>query len=243
MDFVAAAGLNLAVIALYNGDLERENWYLEEALVQYREIGNNGLVAYCLFFKAMFAMTQGLYDQADELNEDAGHIAQKIGSPEPMVLYIRARLARLCGESVESVRYAEEGLNVARGSSSDDTMLLLLELGHLALQEGDWRRAGTFMREGLQIIIHMRELNWLGFMLDGLAVLSVSEGKLERAARLFGTRLWRGFAHILSPIERDAREADLAEIKATLGEERFAKLRAEGYALDFLQVLALAQEE
>ena len=80
-------------------------------------------------------------------------------------------------------------------------------------------------------------------MVDGMATLAVHEGKPERAARLFGTRLWRGTVHILSPIERTWRDADLAEVKTALGEERFTQLREEGYAMTFEQVLALMQEE
>lgn len=36
----------------------------------------------------------------------------------------------------------------------------------------------------------------------GLWILSLREGRLECAARLFATRFWREFATILSPIER-----------------------------------------
>jgi hypothetical protein len=80
-------------------------------------------------------------------------------------------------------------------------------------------------------------------ILDALAVLAMDEGKIERAARLFGTRLCRGWFHALSPIERANREADFAAITTSLGAERFAQLQAEGYAMSFMQVLALAQEE
>ena len=68
-----------------------------------------------------------------------------------------------------------------------------------------------------------------------------AKSQLEHAARLFGTRHWRGFANTLSPIERAERGADFAAIKGALGEERFEELRAEGYAMTFQQTLELAQ--
>ena len=81
------------------------------------------------------------------------------------------------------------------------------------------------------------------WMLDVLVVLAVRERKMEHAARLFGTQMWRGFANLLSPIERAERAADLSEVKASLDEERFAALQGEGSAMTFMQILALVQEE
>ncbi len=49
-------------------------------------------------------------------------------------------------------------------------------------------------------------------------------------------------SHILSPVALAAREVDLAQIRGTLGAERFETLRAEGRALTFMQVMALALE-
>jgi ATP/maltotriose-dependent transcriptional regulator MalT len=192
----------------------------------------------------MIALAQGRYDQAVELNQEAGPIAQKTGAPEIFVYvhYSRARLARLRGETSAAQQYAEEGLNFGQRLGSEK-MLLLLELGHLALQEGDPARAGALWREGLQVLIRWRGMFFLTWTLDGLAVLAVREGRLERAARLFGTRQCRGFAHTLSPIERAEREADFREITAALGQERFDQLREEGSAMNFEQLLALAQEE
>jgi hypothetical protein len=83
---------------------------------------------------------------------------------------------------------------------------------------------------------------FISFPIDALAVLAVKNGYFERAARLFGTRRLRGFSHLLSPDERAAHEADRAKIRAALGEERFEQLLAEGHALSFSEVLALAKE-
>ena len=125
----------------------------------------------------------------------------------------------------------------------NEKMHLLLELGHLALNDGGLARAGALFREGLQVLIHWRDIADLNMILDGLAVLAVRKGDMERAARLFGSRLWRGFAHTLSPLEHTWRAADFAAIISALGEERFAQLQAEGYAMPFMQILALTQEE
>jgi hypothetical protein len=122
-------------------------------------------------------------------------------------------------------------------------MHALLELGHLALQAGDWPEADSLLRQALEVLIQHRDLLWAGYPLDGLAILAVRQGKWERAAHLLGRRLCRGVAHTLSPIGRAEREADFTEIKTALGEERFEQLKAEGYALTFMQILELAQAE
>jgi tetratricopeptide (TPR) repeat protein len=233
-----------AISSVFSGKLARAVLCLEGSLARFREIEQDQQIVMYLFWKGMIALAQGSYDQAAELNEEAGRIAQKTGTPEifAYVHYSRARLARLRGEAAAAQRYAEEGLDSALRLRSEE-MLLLLELGFLALQEGDQTRAGALWREGLQVLIRWRGMFLLTWILDGLAVLAVRTGQLERAARLFGTRQWSGFSHILSPIERAEREADFAEIIAALGQERFEQLREEGRMMGFTQLLALAQEE
>jgi hypothetical protein len=192
----------------------------------------------------MIAFAQGRYDQVVEFNDEAFRIEQKIGNPIifTKVSYIRARLAHIHGDALLARQHAEEGVNV-EGELGFELVLALLELSHVALQDGDLERAGTLCRESLQVLITNQAIGEMGWVLDGFAVLAVREGKLERAARLFGTRLWRWIANTLSPIERSWREADFVEITAALGEERFAALREEGYGMSFMQVLSLAQTE
>jgi hypothetical protein len=121
-------------------------------------------------------------------------------------------------------------------------MMVMLELGYLDLHDGNLSQARARFLDGLQVLIQANLQSFTGFSLDGLALLALREGKLERAAQLFGTRLWRGFAHTLSPIERTEREADFTALRTALGVERFEQLREEGRAMSFIQVLALAQE-
>ncbi len=238
---VAQDGFFLGAASLFSGNLERAAVAVEEALADSLEIADEGLVAACLFWKGLIAFSQGRYEQVADLYDQSGHTFQKTGEMIyfTTALYLRARLARLYGDIAAARQIAEEGLISGRGLESDK-VLMLLELGHLALQDGNMERAGALWRQAL---IDRRDMFWMSWGMDGLAVLAVREGKMERAARLFGTRQWRGFAHTLSPIERAWRDADLAEVKNALGEERFAQLQAESSALAFEQILAVVQEE
>jgi tetratricopeptide (TPR) repeat protein len=239
---MAAYMSSLMTIAYqFLGDQERATLHLEEALTEFREITLENHVPWCLLLKSMIALERGRYDQVVEVSEEIGRIAQRMSDSWPLTvpLYLRAHLARLRGDAAAARRYAQEELNIG-GELAEPKMWGLVELGHLALQDGDQLQARAYFLEGLQVIYCFWYLAWLCIPLDGLAVLAVREGHLEHAARLFGTRHWRGIAHTFSPIERAEREADFAAMKNALGEERFEELRAEGYAMTFQQTLELA---
>ena len=241
---VALTGHHLAIKAHFNGNVEIANQYLDQALADSRAIANENLMLSCLGWKIMIAFTQGSYEQVEQFIEESALVAQKSGDPaifseEP---YHRARLARHRGEPAAARQLAEDGLAV-KDVLRAPRVFMLLELSYLEFQDGDLARADVLCREGLQLVIRGQD-NWgMNWVLDGLTILAARERKLEKAARFFGTRMWRSFANLLSPIERAEREADLAQVKAGLGEERFAALQTEGSAMTFMQILALAQDE
>jgi hypothetical protein len=152
--------------------------------------------------------------------------------------YLRARQARLGGDTTAARLYAPDLLSAARKSTNAKAWALT-ELGFMALHDGDLKQARIHFIEGFEVLNLMWDRFWTWLPLDGMAVLAVREGRLERAARLFGTRQCRGYFNTLSPIERAEREADFAAIKTALGEE-LSSMRAEGYAMTFQQTLALA---
>jgi hypothetical protein len=158
------------------------------------------------------------------------------------MLYMRARLARLGGNAALARKYVEELLSFT-DINPYQIMRAKVEAGHLALQSGDLERAGLLYREGLQILIPLRNYLELAYPLDGLALVAVQENKLERATRLIGTRWCRGFYHFFAPPERDQRKNYLASIRAALGGERFEQLYEQGRMLSLQQALALALEE
>jgi tetratricopeptide (TPR) repeat protein len=241
---VAFLGMVLGTVSQFMGNLERASQFMEEALSAYREIVNDRHGASCHFSIGQIAFAQGRYEEVAARSEKALSFAKKTGNPEILaeVLYLRARLARLNGKAEEARQLAEEGFHTAP-NFGDIKWLLLLELGHLALQAGDLAQAGALWRQGLGILLRVNKTPFLCYWVDVLAVLAARQDRQETAARLFGTRQWRGAAHMLSPIEYSERQADLSKIKSALGEERFTRLQEEGQALTFNQVLALTQTE
>ena len=241
---VAFGGRLHSFVSHHIGDLERAGRYMDEALAGFREIVDHREIAICLIWKALIAIAQGDDPLAAELTDECRKIAHKMGDAgvQAQIYYLRARLARLNGDMPAARRMVEEGLST-RPDLGVDRMWLLLEQGHLALLDGDLARADTLWRECVQILLDFNMTHWMTYPLEAMAFLALREGRYERAARLFGTRQAVAASHYLSPSERSTREAGMSEIQAALGAERFALLQAEGKAMTFNRVLALAQEE
>jgi tetratricopeptide (TPR) repeat protein len=240
---VARNWLLIGEASLISGNLQQADQYIQKSLASFYELGYDNRIALCLFAKSLLHVAQGRYDQAALTNEEALRIAQKTGIPtiDVELLYISARLARISGDSAAAQKHIRDLLNCG-GIQPHPRMLASLELGHLALRSGNLNQASQLFQEGLQVLLRMRETVWIPEFLDGLALLAVRQGQMERAARLFGTRWCRGYAHFLSPIEQAWRQADLAEMQAILGEARYAQLYEEARTMTFMQAVALALE-
>jgi predicted ATPase/DNA-binding CsgD family transcriptional regulator len=237
---VAMQTLTLAVLSHLGGEVERAVQEFDVGFQQFKELGSEPELLFSLYWRYFLAYAQGRCDQAEELLRSMQMQAQKTEDPlfKTGVLYHRARLARYNGDYPASHRYAEEGLAVGRDLGYPK-MLVLVELGYLSLRNMELDRARLLFSAGAQTLIAKGETNWLGCVLDGLALLAACESKWSQAARLFGTRLSRGFFHLLSPIERAEREGVFNTLRTELGTKVFDQLRQEGEAMSHGQVLAL----
>jgi hypothetical protein len=177
------------------------------------------------------------------MNAEAWTIAQRSGSKMKAyeTEFWSARLAHLQGDLPLARQHAAAILNLS-SIPNQFRMLANVELGYLALEDGDPAQAGRLWREGIRILKDISEILWLLAPFEALAHLAACERQYERAARMFGTRWSRGAQNLLSPAERAGRQTELAEVKAALGEERFEQLYAEGGKLNLEQALALALE-
>jgi predicted ATPase len=237
--------LYIGVTSQELGDFQRADRYIDESLAIASEIGNEIQIPFILYDKCMLRIAEGHHTQADEITSEMWRIFQKTGRNYIAmgVLIIRARLARLRGDRVQAREYAQEALTFTEDIGFYLKTQALIELGHLALQDGDLKQAGKLWREGIRILKHERSWAWLKLSLDAMAVLALREGKPAQAARLFGTRWSRGGYHYLSPDERTQRDADLADLREAMGDERFEGLYAEGQTMSLEDAVAYALEE
>jgi len=243
---VAWSSICIGATSQLLGDFQLADRYVNMSLAIARENVLENEISSFLQEKCRLRIAEGYYEQADEITREMWRIFQKTGRNyiAMRVLNLRSRLARLRGDKVQAREYAQEALTFTEDILTIDKTLTLIELGHLAVQDGDVKEAGSLWREGLRILRGNRSEWWELFRpLDALAVLALREGKAGHAARIFGTRWSRGAYHYLSPDERDQRDADLAQLRKTLGEKRFEALYAEGQAMSLAEAVELALEE
>jgi predicted ATPase/class 3 adenylate cyclase len=237
-NMLGIVSVNLALCSGYIGDLPRASQCLNEAMHVYTELGDEAGVIRCWWLRSQLNISEGLFPQAAEAIEQVSRMIQEDAAS---ILAIRARLARLQGDADQAQQLAQQGLNISSDSQSTNTDILL-ELGHQALECSDLPGAASYWREAVQHLIRTRAtLSWEEY-LDGLALLAARQGKVELAARLFGTRWCRGYFQILSPSERAIRAAIKAEVHSLLGEERYTQLSQEGQSLTFMQMQAAVRE-
>jgi tetratricopeptide (TPR) repeat protein len=234
------------------GEFQGAEKSIEEGLAISLEYGYEFAVLPGLTIKYLLKIAEGRYCDAEEIAHEYQSLYKKTGKKNYLAYALchKSKIARLRGEWVHALQYAEEALNfiVEDGVTYSNTdcyqnNLVFLEFGYISLQEGNLRKAGTLFRDGVRLLNNINGRLGLLQPLDAVALLAICEDKQERAVRLCGTRWVQGAYYLLSPIERDQRDADLTGIKSALGSERFDQLFAEGQAMSLDEAVALALEE
>jgi hypothetical protein len=91
----------------------------------------------------------------------------------------------------------------------------------------------------------MGDRSYLGYFLEGLAVVAGMRGEAERSARLFGT-VERLLRTVGAPVydsynpNRFLYERTKAAVRSRLGESAFEEARAEGQVMSFEKAVAYA---
>jgi hypothetical protein len=85
----------------------------------------------------------------------------------------------------------------------------------------------------------------IAYSLEALTALAVAQQDMERAARLFGATetFYSQLRFLMSPLERDNHERDMAAAREALGEEVFAVLQAEGRAMTMHEAIEYALQD
>jgi non-specific serine/threonine protein kinase len=120
--------------------------------------------------------------------------------------------------------------------------LVLLHMGDLALESGDYSAARHYFETFLAERHEIGELLGVVWALRGLCELALAEGEAERAARLLGASLAvrESFAQSLSEEERASYEKTWYALREILGGATCDAARAEGLAMSLEQAIRLA---
>jgi tetratricopeptide (TPR) repeat protein len=141
----------------------------------------------------------------------------------------------------------EESLAIceALGGETDMAYPPHQNLGHLTVEQGDFRRAQSLLRRSL-LTLRDKEGIWaINFTLDGLAGLAAGQGQPEKALRLAGaSEALRESAGIRLPPVWQARVERLLEPAWKMLDETSCSVAwAEGRAMNLEQAVAFALDE
>lgn len=114
----------------------------------------------------------------------------------------------------------------------------------MALEQGDYAAARAHFVESLRLFQEIGSPSGIACGLDGFANLAAAQGQPERAARLFGAEETLNASHgVPASFQRPFSARYWTEVEGTLGERRFAMLRAEGHAMTSAQAITYALDE
>lgn len=236
----------LATLHLFHGEFTLARRHGDEALALAREIGDEQSLLTALTTVARngtWSTDERGVRQAIALGEEGLALARKTGD-EPHLSILLTNLGeafRTLGDLERAFEVNRESLEFRPGSARVSN---LYNLGHIALEMGDEQQASEHYAEAYRVAREFRDPMGLVNQIGALAQLSVSRGRHDKAARLFGAfdrhldRL--GIAE--TPPDRRTRERFLKISRDALGVLAFGRAWEEGSAMTVEEALALADE-
>jgi predicted ATPase/DNA-binding SARP family transcriptional activator len=221
-----------AHVAAVEGDLVREEAFLDEALRLYTELGDRREVASCLASLSLVATHEGDNKRARVLLDDAERVAAEVGDDVQLgaILACRAEIHLYERDYALARSLFEKALErFRRGRNASAEGTTLTNLGLVAVEEGRLSAAISYFRETLRLHEQMPLIS-VGDCLDGLAAVAVAQNDPQRAAFALGaTEAWRS----RTGISQDAFESTIrgkaaAAAFAALGEDTYQALFWEG---------------
>ena len=210
--------------------------------------GSKAEAAVAIMWRAALALYTSDHEVAEATFATACQMAELVDDPRQrakllgLVMANHGVAARARGEfDLAESRFlvalaqfqAHDGTFDADESFLELTHLVFDELGHLALDRGDYTLALSHYQAFLEKIGEHDELQLIEAVLMGVARVATAWGRFSAAARLFAMadalqqRLGLG---MVLPGERAGRKRDLAVVRAKLGDAAFAAAWSEGQA-------------
>jgi predicted ATPase/DNA-binding SARP family transcriptional activator len=239
----ALARIHCGAIAYRQGDLARAREVTEEALVLFRELGDENEIGRCIGTLGNIAVGDGDLDRAVDLYEQAAELARDTGNKSRLAV-ILANLGSIAGQRDDteaSTAYAQQASELQRELGEQDGLAVSLHnLGRAQLSLGRLEDADASLGESLEIARRLGYREVIAYCLSGLAELALAEREGERAAELLGASedLFRELGVAVEGGEAATQRRILDELNETLGEERTNELRAAGASTPVEELIA-----
>ncbi len=243
----------LGTLGLYvelTNNLNRAISHLEEALALFRTIGDAWGISHMLRRLGWMLTSYGDYEQARILLEEVLTLAREAADKNATAwaLFILGNAVWLQSNGTshrQAMTLCEESLSLAREIHDKNLLAgVLVTLGRVARTQGDYQTAQTYFKDSLVVYGEMQGRSiWTAQVLALFAGLAHTQGKLEKAARLFGA-IDNFLQEYFVPFGIKASfDLDVVAVRTQLGEEAFVSAWAEGQAMTTEQAIAYALDQ
>ena len=247
----AKALAEAGTFVFHQGDYKRAAVFHGEALTLYRELGDEGGVAWSLLCLGAQEVEQGDYERAKPLFEDALALSRKTGDKRTVgyALHNLGEVARYRGEYERAKTRGMEALAVFRAMDDEWCVARTLSwLGMVTVYKSDDREAAAgFLREGLALNREIGGWEWTAYCLEGFASLVGAKARGESAARLWGAAeaLREEIGSPLQPSDRPDYDRSVAAARTHLDGAAWEAAWKQGRAMSLEEAMdyALLGEE
>ncbi len=244
---VASALQVLGSIARERADYARAEKLHGESLALWRELGDGAGEARSLNYLGFVSWLQEKHQRAREICERTLAIFRDLGDSEGVAwaLISLGASAQYAGSLDRARGLLDESLALSNEVGYREGVAWSLDqLGVLALREGDAGRARRLLRRSLGVHRDLGDRWRAASVLEGLAEAYATEGQPGRAALLLGAAdaIREAIGAPVPPCERPGRDRASASVRARMGEEGFARTRAEGMAITLEEAFSRASE-
>jgi predicted ATPase/DNA-binding CsgD family transcriptional regulator len=235
--------------AWHRGDYEYAIVLHGEALELYRELGDDGGVAFAILCLGTQYLDKGDLERSAPFFEEALATSRRIGERRTIAMAIRnlAEVARQKGEYERAKTLGMECLSLYQELGDDLRVARTVGwLGMLTFWSGDDQNlAEGFLKEGLALNREIESWDYVAYCLEGFAGLAGERGQGARAAQLWGAAevLRTNIGAPPTPETRPYYEPSMATARARLGEAAWEAVWAEGSTMSAEEAVEYALSE
>ena len=239
---------NLGQATMFRGDYPGAKRLGEKGLALAHETGDRFAVGYLSYLLGMTVARQGDYAAAEAFQLDALAVCRdlKLEVNAAKTLIPLGEAVRLQKKYDQAIWHYQEHLRLSReiagwGAAYSTNSIALANLGHVAVRQGDPRRATNFLRESIAGAGDDRgDIVWA---LWGFGLVAATLVHWRRASRLYAAaeQLLDVDREIIGmPEDREDYKRDIARVRDQLGEVGFTTAWAEGQAMTTAEAVELA---
>jgi predicted ATPase/DNA-binding SARP family transcriptional activator len=220
------------------GDVTEAKRQLEEALLVFRELGDDDNIARSIAELGGVAVSEEDLDGAVALYEEAAVLFERLGRTvrQAVVLANLAAIAAQRDDPTSALAYGERAIASQREIQDKDGLSVsLANISRVRLAVGDDAGAGRDLHEALSIGKQLKYRMVLAHALGAAGEIAVRAGEADRATRLIGAAR-QAFAELGMPVpveEADDHARTLSQVATTTQPERVDALLAEGARISF----------